>query len=75
MTRMTVLSTLLAATLALPAAATARAQSQTNSSAQQNSIDQDVDLLRKDVRSQKKQIIAATLLSWVALIEALWQVL
>ena len=40
---------------------TARAQSQTNSSAQQGSIDQDVDLLRKDVRSQKKQIIAANL--------------
>ena len=58
---MTVLSTLLAATLAFPAAATARAQSQTNSSPQQNSIDQDVDLLRKDVRSQKKQIIAANL--------------
>ena len=27
----------------------------------QNSVDQDVDLLRKDIRSQKKQIIAANL--------------
>lgn len=62
MTRMSLLSTLLvAATFALPASSTARAQSQTNSTAQQGSIDQDVDLLRKDVRSQKKQIIAANL--------------
>jgi hypothetical protein len=61
-TRMPLLSTLLvAATLALPASSPSRAQSQTNSSAQQGSIDQDVDLLRKDVRSQKKQIIAANL--------------
>jgi Spy/CpxP family protein refolding chaperone len=71
---MTVLSTLLAATLALPAAASARAQSQTNSSPQQNSIDQDVDLLRKDVRSQKKQIIAANLKLTDAEAEKFWPI-
>ena len=74
MTRMTVLSILLVATLAFPAAATARAQSQTNSSPQQNSIDQDVDLLRKDVRSQKKQIIAANLKLTDAEAEKFWPI-
>jgi hypothetical protein len=36
------------------------AQAPANSSAQ-NTTDQDIDLLRKDIRSQKKQIIAANL--------------
>jgi hypothetical protein len=36
------------------------AQQPTNASAQ-SSVDQDIDLMRKDVRSQKKQIIAANL--------------
>lgn len=36
------------------------AQASSNPSAQ-NTVDQDVDLLRKDIRSQKKQIIAANL--------------
>ena len=36
------------------------AQQPTNASAQ-GSVDQDIDLMRKDVRSQKKQIIAANL--------------
>ena len=36
------------------------AQQPTNASAQ-SSVDQDIDLMRKDVRSQKKQIIAADL--------------
>ncbi len=36
------------------------AQTPTNPQAQ-NTVDQDVDLLRKDIRSQKKQIIAANL--------------
>jgi hypothetical protein len=36
------------------------AQQPSNASAQ-NSVDQDIDLMRKDVRSQKKQIIAANL--------------
>jgi len=73
-TRMTLLSTMLAATLALPALPTARAQSQSNSSAQQSSIDQDVDLLRKDVRSQKKQIIAANLQLTDAEAEKFWPI-
>ena len=36
------------------------AQTPSNSSGQ-SSVDQDVDLMRKDIRSQKKQIIAANL--------------
>jgi hypothetical protein len=36
------------------------AQQPANASAQ-SSVDQDIDLIRKDVRSQKKQIIAANL--------------
>ena len=36
------------------------AQTPSNSTAQSNT-DQDIDLLRKDIRSQKKQIIAANL--------------
>lgn len=74
MTRMTLLSTLLVATLALPAAARVNAKSQTDSSAQQKSIDQDVDLLRKDVRSQKKQIIAANLKLTDAEAEKFWPI-
>jgi Spy/CpxP family protein refolding chaperone len=38
----------------------ASAQAASNNSSQ-NTVDQDVDLLRKDIRSQKKQIIAANL--------------
>lgn len=57
---MTLLSILLVATLALPNLPAVHAQTQ-SSAQSQNSIDQDVDLLRKDVRSQKKQIIAANL--------------
>ncbi len=71
---MNLLSTLLIASLALPAAATAHAQAQAGSSAQQTSIDQDVDLLRKDVRSQKKQIIAANLKLTDAEAEKFWPV-
>lgn len=37
-----------------------QAQAPANTSGQ-NSVDQDIDLMRKDVRSQKKQIIAANL--------------
>jgi hypothetical protein len=42
----------------------ARGQSsaqQSSNASVQNSVDQDIDLMRKDVRSQKKQIIAANL--------------
>lgn len=74
MTRMTVLSTLLVATLAIPTVHTSFAQTQANSSAQQNTVDQDVDLLRKDVRSQKKQIIAANLQLTDAESEKFWPV-
>jgi Spy/CpxP family protein refolding chaperone len=55
--RLTILATLLTASLTLPT----RAQTTPTTPPPQNSIDQDVDLLRKDVRSQKKQIIAANL--------------
>lgn len=74
MTRMTLVSTLLVATLALPAFPTAHAQTQSSASPQQGSIDQDVDLLRKDVRSQKKQIIAANLQLTDAEAEKFWPI-
>ena len=75
MTRTNLLSILLAAAVALPAASFRHAQGQTNSSATaQSSVDQDVDLLRKDVRSQKKQIIAANLKLTDAEAEKFWPV-
>ena len=43
-------------------APSARNQSSAQTTQTQGSIDQDVDLMRKDIRSQKKQIIAANLL-------------
>ena len=46
--------------LTTSARAQSSAQQPTNASAQ-SSVDQDIDLMRKDVRSQKKQIIAANL--------------
>ena len=42
-------------------APSARSQSSPQTTQTQGSVDQDVDLLRKDIRSQKKQIIAANL--------------
>jgi Zn-dependent M32 family carboxypeptidase len=76
---MTLLSTLLVASLALPCLPEVHAQSQPNPQSQpnaqsQNSIDQDVDLLRKDVRSQKKQIIAANLKLSDAEAEKFWPI-
>ena len=47
------------------------AQQPTNASAQ-SSVDQDIDLIRKDVRSQKKQIIAANLQLTDAEAEKFW---
>jgi predicted negative regulator of RcsB-dependent stress response len=58
-TRKNLFSILLAAAVALPATRFSHAQAQSNTAPAQNSVDQDVDLLRKDVRSQKKQLIAA----------------
>jgi hypothetical protein len=59
----------------LPAASFCHAQTQANSTASgQNSVDQDVDLLRKDVRSQKKQIIAANLKLTDAEAEKFWPI-
>lgn len=57
---------LLAIGMATVVVFTTSARSQTSSQPQQGateqkSIDQDIDLMRKDVRSQKKQIIAANL--------------
>jgi Spy/CpxP family protein refolding chaperone len=49
-----------AAVLALSSGARGQSSPQTGASAQ-GSVDQDVDLMRKDIRSQKKQIIAANL--------------
>jgi hypothetical protein len=42
-------------------APSARSQSSAPTTQTQGSVDQDVDLMRKDIRSQKKQIIAANL--------------
>jgi hypothetical protein len=50
---------LLASTL--PSPQTSSPQTQTSSQQAQPSIDQDIDLFRKDIRSQKKQIIAANM--------------
>ncbi|MEI9980252.1 MAG: hypothetical protein WDN23_14865 [Edaphobacter sp.] len=49
-----------AAVLVLSSGARGQSSPQTSSPAQ-GSVDQDVDLMRKDIRSQKKQIIAANL--------------
>jgi len=50
---------LLASNLASPQ--TSSSQTQTSSQQAQSSTDQDIDLLRKDIRSQKKQMIAANM--------------
>src|SRR6202044_1687236 len=49
-----------AAVLVLSSGARGQSSPQTTPAAQ-GSVDQDVDLMRKDIRSQKKQIIAANL--------------
>jgi hypothetical protein len=46
---------------ALPSPQTSSQQTQTSSQPTQSATDQDIDLLRKDIRSQKKQMIAANL--------------
>ena len=74
MTGKSFFSILLAATVALCAVPGVHAQAQSKSSAQQNPVDQDVDLLRKDVRSQKKQIIAANLKLTDAEAEKFWPI-
>lgn len=75
MTRKTLFSILLAAAVTLPAASSSHSQTQSNSSASaQSSVSQDVDLLRKDVRSQKKQIIAANLQLTDAEAQTFWPV-
>ncbi len=56
------LSISLASILILTGASRGQSSAQTPSNPPaQNTVDQDVDLLRKDIRSQKKQIIAANL--------------
>ena len=50
---------LLASNLASPQ--TSSSQTQTSSQQAQSATDQDIDLLRKDIRSQKKQMIAANM--------------
>lgn len=46
---------------ALPSPRTSSPQTQTSAQTTQNSTDQDIDFLRKDIRSQKKQMIAANM--------------
>src|SRR5271154_7599568 len=55
-----VLAMSVAAVLVFSTGARGQSSPQTTPAAQ-GSVDQDVDLLRKDIRSQKKQIIAANL--------------
>jgi hypothetical protein len=55
------LSITLAAVVTFTGFSTGRAWAQAASGASQASVDQDVDMLRKDIRSQKKQLIAANL--------------
>lgn len=63
MTTKNLLSISLASILILTGVSRGQSSAQTPSdnSAQSTSTDQDIDLLRKDIRSQKKQIIAANL--------------
>ena len=62
MTKKSLLSISLAALVMLPGSALGKTPHQTQSTPpSQNSVDQDVDLMRKDIRSQKKQIIASNL--------------
>ena len=62
MIRKNLLSISLAAIVTLTGVSRGQTSSQTPSNnSSQSTMDQDVDLLRKDIRSQKKQIIAANL--------------
>jgi hypothetical protein len=62
MTTKNLLSISLASILILTGISRGQSSAQTPSNPPaQNTVDQDVDLLRKDIRSQKKQIIAANL--------------
>ena len=62
MTTKNLLSISLASILILTGVSRGQSSAQTPSNPPaQNTVDQDVDLLRKDIRSQKKQIIAANL--------------
>jgi hypothetical protein len=62
MTTKNLLSISLASILILTGVSGGQSSAQTPSNPPaQNTVDQDVDLLRKDIRSQKKQIIAANL--------------
>jgi hypothetical protein len=62
MTTKNLISISLASILILTGGSLGQSSTQTPSNPPaQNTVDQDVDLLRKDIRSQKKQIIAANL--------------
>ena len=62
MTKKSLLSISLAALVMLSGSALGKTPHQTQSAPpSQNNVDQDVDLMRKDIRSQKKQIIASNL--------------
>lgn len=52
---------LVASALPSPRPGSPSAQASTQQAPAQGSVDQDIDLLRKDIRSQKKQMIAANL--------------
>ena len=71
MTRKSFLSQGIAALVFLTARMRGQDSPQQPSAADQKSIDQDVDLMRKDLRSQKKQIVAAVSVPIAPMIPAL----
>ena len=75
MIRKYLLSMSVAAMVIFTSISVGRGQAQTSSnSSAQTSTDQDIDLLRKDIRSQKKQIIAANIQLTDAEAEKFWPV-
>ena len=73
MTKKSLLSISMAAIVVLTSSALGKTPQQTQSTpSAQSNVDQDIDLMRKDIRSQKKQIIAANLQLTDAEAEKFW---
>ena len=73
MTKKSLLSISMAAIVVLTSSALGKTPQQTQSTpSAQSSVDQDIDLMRKDIRSAKKQIIAANLQLTDAEAEKFW---
>ena len=75
MTKKSFLSISMAAIVIMTSSALGQTSPQTQSNTQaQSNVDQDIDLMRTDIRSQKKQIIAANLQLTDAEAEKFWPV-